>query len=562
MKKTSLLCVMTTAALVLLTACSGGDGTASESGNAASGSEGAATEDVQEGELKEVSREKTLIWAVPELPNGADNEFQYTAEAQELERNLYDSPLAYATYFDEESGFLLPDYSTLEGSLAESWEISEDGSEVTLTFRKGVKSHAGNELTADDFIYSWERGFGDAGNKGTFGAQNMELNSADQIEKIDDYTVKITMNGPNPIAESFLAHVCGLIVDSEEYQKHATESDPWALDWASTHASGHGPWKLVEFTPGVRVVVDRFDDYWDQEHLPYFERVIILEVPESSNRASMLLTGDIDAATKLSNSEIAELQKNPAVKCLHYDGNKTFIVGFNVQNEFLSNPTVRRALGFAVPYDEILETVYLGQAKQLKSLVCSTYPMSTDQYFQYTYDLDQAKSLLEEAGYGDGFSCKITIDNTNVQAEQTALLMQSSFRQIGVELEIEKIQSGGYYDKLANKDFEGMFAFLDSAGCPDAGFALRLGARTDSINNMGHYSNPEVDELVDKMMSTIDESVREECADRLQEIVVWEDPYCLYIAEPGFDLAVTQDIENPQWDTIQQIHWKAMKRAE
>lgn len=390
----------------------------------------------------------------------------------------------------------------------------------------------------------------------------MELDSADQIEKIDDYTVKITMNGPNPIAESFLAHVCGLIVDSEEYQKHATESDPWALDWASTHASGHGPWKLVEFTPGVRVVVDRFDEYWDQENLPYFERVIILEVPESSNRASMLLTGDIDAATKLSNSEIAELQQNDAVKCLHYDGNKTFIVGFNVQNEFLSSPEVRRALGFAVPYDEILETVYLGQAKQLKSLVCSTYPMSTDQYFQYTYDLEQAKSLLEQAGYGDGFSCKITIDNTNVQAEQTALLMQSSFRQIGVELEIEKIQSGDYYDKLANKDFEGMFAFLDSAGCPDAGFALRLGARSDSINNMGHYSNPEVDELVDKMMSTIDESVRKECADRLQEIVVWEDPYCLYIAEPGFDLAVTQDIETPQWDTIQQIHWKAMKRAE
>ena len=228
----------------------------------------------------------------------------------------------------------------------------------------------------------------------------------------------------------------------------------------------------------------------------------------------------------------------------------------------MSSPEVRRALGFAVPYDEILETVYLGQAKQLKSLVCSTYPMSTDQYFQYTYDLEQAKSLLEQAGYGDGFSCKITIDNTNAQAEQTALLMQSSFRQIGVELEIEKIQSGDYYDKLANKDFESMFAFLDSAGCPDAGFALRLGARSDSINNMGHYSNPEVDELVDKMMSTIDESVRKECADRLQEIVVWEDPYCLYIAEPGFDLAVTQDIETPQWDTIQQIHWKAMKRAE
>ncbi len=560
MKKHKLVALLLAAAMaVSMTACGGSAG----SGGAASGnSEAAQTEKAGSGEQKQISREKTLIWAVPELPNGADNEFQYTAEAQEMQRNIYDSPLAYATYYDEATGFILPNYDEIVPSLAEKWEINEDGSVATLTFRKGVKSHAGNELTADDFIYSWERGFGDAGNKGTFGAQNMGLDSADQIEKIDDYTVKVNMNGPNPIAEAFLAHVCGLIVDSVEYQKHATESDPWALDWASTNASGFGPWKLVEYTPGVRCVLDRFDEYWDQEHLPYFERVIILEVPESSNRSAMLLSGDVDAATKLSNSEIATLQKDENVKCLHYDSNKTFIVGINTKNGYLANAKVRQALGFAVPYQEILDTVYLGQAKQLKSLVCSTYPMSTDEYFKYEYDLEKAKALLAEAGCADGFSCKITVDNTNVQAEQVALLIQSSLKQIGVTLEIEKIQSGDYYDKLANKDFDGLYAFLDSAGCPDAGFALRLGAYTGSINNMGHYSNAEVDELVDKMMSTTDQAVREECAKRIQEIVVWEDPYCLYIAEPGFDLVVTKDIEKPQWDTIQQIHWNAMYRNE
>lgn len=555
MKKQKLMSLFLTGVMaVSLVACGGSSGSSGTS--ASSGSQKEAGENQSAG----ITREKTLIWAVPELPNGADNEFQYTAEAQEMQRNIYDSPLAYGTYYDEATGFILPDYDKIVPSLAESWEMNEDGSVVTLTFRKGVKSHAGNELTADDFIYSWERGFGDAGNKGTFGAQNMGLTSADQIEKIDDYTVKVNMNGPNPIAEAFLAHVCGLLVDSVEYKAHATDSDPWALDWASTSASGFGPWKLVEFTPGVRCVLDRFDEYWDQENLPYFERVIILEVPESSNRASMLLSGDVDAATKLSNSEIATLQKDDSVKCLHYDSNKTFIVGINVKNEYLSDPKVRQALGFAVPYQEILDTVYLGQAKQLKSLVCSTYPMSTDQYFKYTYDLDQAKALLAEAGYGDGFTCKITVDNTNVQAEQVALLMQSSLKQIGVNLEIEKIQSGDYYDKLANKDFDGLFAFLDSAGCPDAGFALRLGAYTGSINNMGHYSNGEVDALVDQMMATTDVRVREECAKRIQEIVVWEDPYCLYIAEPGFDLVVAKDIKNPQWDTIQQIHWNAMSR--
>jgi len=561
MKKHKLVSLLLAAAMaVSMTACGGSAGSG---GGAASGnSEAAQTEKAGAEEPKQIDRKKTLIWAVPELPNGADNEFQYTAEAQEMERNIYDSPLAYATYYDEATGFILPNYDEIVPSLAEKWEMNEDGSAVTLTFRKGVKSHAGNELTADDFIYSWARGFGDAGNKGTFGAQNMGLDSADQIEKIDDYTVKVNMNGPNPIAEAFLAHVCGLIVDSVEYQKHATESDPWALDWASTNASGFGPWKLMEYTPGVRCVLDRFDEYWDQEHLPYFERVIILEVPESSNRSAMLLSGDVDAATKLSNSEIATLQKDENVKCLHYDSNKTFIVGINTKNEYLANAKVRQALGFAVPYQEILDTVYLGQAKQLKSLVCSTYPMSTDEYFKYEYDLEKAKALLAEAGYADGFSCKITVDNTNVQAEQVALLIQSSLKQIGVTLEIEKIQSGDYYDKLANKDFDGLYAFLDSAGCPDAGFALRLGAYTGSINNMGHYSNAEVDELVDQMMSTTDQAVREECAKRIQEIVVWEDPYCLYIAEPGFDLVVTKDIEKPQWDTIQQIHWNAMYRNE
>lgn len=105
-----------------------------------------------------------------------------------------------------------------------------------------------------------------------------------------------------------------------------------------------------------------------------------------------------------------------------------------------------------------------------------------------------------------------------------------------------------------------MYVFIDSAGVPDGGFALQLAAKTDSINNMGHYSNAEVDALVTEMMGTSDAEVRQNCANRVQEIMVWEDPYALYVAEPGFDLAVTSDIVNPQWDTIQQIHWNTMSR--
>lgn len=511
-------------------------------------------------QLKEVSREKTLVWAVPELPNGADNEVHYTAEAQEMERNIYDSPLAFATYYDEATGFILPDYNKIDGSLAESWTVSEDGKTITFKFREGVMSHNGNELTADDFLYKWERGFEMMCNTGTFGASSQQLYSMEQIKKIDKYTVEITMSAANPIGEAFLTHVCGLILDSTEFKKHETESDPNASAWASTHSAGFGPWKIVEFTPGVRIVLDRHDDYWDKENLPWFERVIILEVPESSNRAAMIMSGDIDAATKLLTTELEKISASDKVTTMHYDGNKTFIIGLNHQVEELSNVLVRRALAYAVPYEDIINTVYLGKAKQLKSPICSTYPLYTDKYFAYEYDLEKAKELLVEAGYPDGFNCKVTVDNTNAQAEQVALLYQSSLKQIGVKLEIEKVQAGDYYDKLSNKAFDSMYVFIDSAGVPDGGFALQLAAKTDSINNMGHYSNAEVDQLVTEMMSTADPEVRQKCADRAQEILVWEDPYALYIAEPGFDLAVTSDIVNPQWDTIQQIHWNTMNR--
>ena len=510
--------------------------------------------------LKEVSREKTLVWAVPELPNGADNEVHYTAEAQEMERNLYDSPLAFETYYDEETGFILPNYNKIVGSLAESWNVSEDGKTITLKFREGVMSHDGNELTADDFVYKWQRGFNMMCNTGTFGAASQQLSGMDQIKKIDEYTVEITMDSANPIGEAFLTHVCGLILDSKEFQAHESASDPNAATWASTHAAGYGPWKLVEYTPGVRIVLDRHDDYWDKAHMPWFERVIILEVPESSNRAAMIMSGDVDAATKLLTTELERISASDKVRTMHYDGNKTFIIGINQQQEELSNVLVRRALAYAVPYEDIINTVYLGKAKQLKSPICSTYPLYNGDYFVYEYDLEKAKDLLAEAGYADGFNCKITVDNTNAQAEQVALLFQSSLKQIGVNMEIEKVQAGDYYDKLSNKAFDSMYVFIDSAGVPDGGFALQLAAKTDSINNMGHYSNAEVDALVTEMMGTSDAEVRQNCANRVQEIMVWEDPYALYVAEPGFDLAVTSDIVNPQWDTIQQIHWNTMSR--
>ena len=529
-------------------------------GCASCGSAESTEEGGNESSAASSNESKTLIWAVPATPNGMDHEYHYSNEAHEAERNVYDSLLNFETVYDEESGFLLPDFSKLTNSLAESVELSEDERTVTIKLREGVISHAGNELTTEDVMYKWERAKALGANIWNFCGSFSGITDLAQIQVLDDYTFTVTTEKPNPLATVFLAHLGQQMLDSEEIKKHATDTDEWATEWMSRNEAGYGPYKITSFVPGDQVVFEKHDQYWDTENMPYFDKVIMKEIPESSNRVAMLKSGDVDGITTLTASELKELESVDGVKVMHYSGNIAVHVGFSCQKKPFDDPKVRQALNYAFPYTEVLDTVYMGYATQLTSVVPSIYPDHTSDYWKYDTDLEKAQALLAEAGYGEGFTTNVYIENTNPVMEQIAIMMQTNFREIGVNVEIQKLSSGDYNNRIFNHDFDGMYIQQDSAGTPDGGFAL--GLYCAGVQNVGDWENEEFLELYDQMMTTTDAEVRTKCADRMQQICVEEDPIWIYICEPGYNVAVRDTLNDLRWEPLNSIDWNYLTESE
>ncbi|MDQ0221403.1 ABC transporter substrate-binding protein [Peribacillus cavernae] len=508
-----------------------------------------------------VDRDRTLIWTVPATPNGLDSEYHNSLQALEAQSNMYDSALRYP-FKEDESGFLVPDYSKVESSLAESWELSKDGKTLTVHLRQGVKSHAGNELTADDFMYQWvDRAWGLNAMYKNFSADGLKLNDPEkQLKKIDKYTFSLTVDTPNPIAEPMMTHIFTHLMDSVDAKAYSTKSDPWATKYLSVNGSGHGPFKVTKYIPGQQVEFEAFNDYWDKKNKSWFQKVIMKEVPSSSNRVALLLSGTADAATSLTPNELQTLKGKPGVKVYSWSGNLIQRVEFNQEKPPFDNPKVRKALAYATPYKDILSSVYLGMAKQATSIIPSTYPGYTGEYWDYKTNFDKAKKLLKEAGYDKGFKTTLTINAGITQEQQIAILLKSSFKNIGVEIEIQELQTGDYYNNLVQHNMDGMFIFQDMPGVADGGFSTKLWAQHPSNINYGGYKNEEVNRLYKETTETLDVKKRNANFKRIQEIVVKEDPIWIYLTEPGYHIAMREDIKNPAWGTSQDIRWNMLSR--
>jgi peptide/nickel transport system substrate-binding protein len=511
----------------------------------------------QAADKEVIGRDHTLIWTVPSLPPGLDIYFYSTLQTMECIRNIYDSALTYSWKKDPESGFVVPDFNKpLEGMLAESYSLSDDGRTLTIKLREGVMSHAGNELVADDFI--WER------NRQTriIGVENWQNNGMaitdpnSQIKKIDKYTFSITTDKPNPILPAMMTHMANHMIDSVEYQQHEGQAgDPDGTNWSNTLGSGHGPYKVESFIAGDNITFTAHDQYWDSRYPMYFQKVIVKEVPKSANRMALVLSGDADAATYLTPKELQSLDGKSGVKVMHWKSNLISRIEFNCTKPPFDNPLVRKALNFAVPYDQILSTVYLSAATQAKSVIPSTYPSYNGSYWRYQLDYDKARELLAEAGYSEGFETTLEIMTDYPQDEQIAIIIKDSFKNIGVDVSIEKLQSADYWSKGPKKSFKGMYIFSDMPGVVDGGFSIKLWLQSGVDSNFSGYSNAELDKLYKETTETADPALRDRNFQRIQEIVVWEDPAWILLSEPGYHIAVRDDIYDLFWQSLQEIRW-------
>lgn len=511
-------------------------------------------------------RAKTLLIAAPATPLSLDVENSLSLGTIDTVAAFYDYLIGFNTVPDPKlEGVLREDLAAnaalsggynLKGMLAESWEFAADGTSVKFKLREGVLSNWGNELTAEDVKYTFDRKFEVKG-AGAFMTGVMGLAGKDAVKVEDKYVVSFNLDKPNPILMIVCGHLANPIFDAKKCQEMATADDPWARKFLDTNVAGFGPYNLKEVTRGQQLVATARPDYWGEK--PYFETVVFREVPASATRLQLLQGGAVDIAQNLSPTEMKSLAGSDKATVTSIDASQMLWIELNTAFAPLDNPKVRLALNYAMPKDEIVATILQGYGEKMTTIMPAFYPGATDAYFDYAYDLEKAKALLAEAGFADGFATTLAYNAGDPIEEPIAIMYQTALKQIGVTIELKKLPAGTFFDSLTKRT-EPMIFNLDAPWTPDPGFALNLYFFSGSFVDFSNYKNEAVDALIGTSLSTLVEKDRMEAVDAAQKILGEEAPWAL-IANPGFHLAHGKDIGGIVYYTSNRLNFQDYKRV-
>jgi peptide/nickel transport system substrate-binding protein len=488
-----------------------------------------------------------LIVAVSATPVSLDPEFGASLESWELPVFIYEYLLCYNFKKDAE-GVGQPQFEPpYEPRLAERVESSNGGKTLTFHLRKGVKSEFGNEFTAADVKWSWDRTFA-LNTAGMWMMKSSSIPSADSIRVVEPYVLEVNLAGPNTVllTEQATSLNNPVIYDSTEAKKHASDADPWAKEWLGKNSATFGPYRVVQFTPGQQVVFEVNPNYY--RGTPKIKRLIWREVPSSSTRLQLLLAGAVHIAKELDPRERQQCEGKPGVKVTAIKGNEGVIFGLNNQVKPFDNVKVRQAIAYAAPIDAIIETVYLKQpnVRLYKGYTPESYPAAIDYYPYYPTNLEKAKALLSEAGQGP-FSFKLSQNASRPDHEQVAIQIQTQLKKIGIDVQIEKLTPATYQEQYFSRKAEAVLV-QDAAWVPDPGYSLGLffGSGPNSVANWVNYGNKEVDALLDQTFNTADPALRRELGQKAHRLIVDDAPWGFYIGT-GFYMTARSEVEGLNW---------------
>jgi peptide/nickel transport system substrate-binding protein len=513
-----------------------------------------------EPEAPEVDR--TLRVAVAALPVTLDPEFAPGQESVEIITTILDS----LYWFEAEPGAdgvrsateLAKGDAGMVPGLVESTEVSDDNLTYTLHLRQGVKSAAGNEFTSEDVRWMLERNFGVAV-IGAFVVGIAKIPSMDAVRVIDDYTVEISITDPNPLLLRALQLQTISPVDSTVAKEMATADDPWATEWMKLNNMGFGPYYVDEFTPGVQLVLRSNVDYWRGE--PFFEEIIYREIPDSSQRLTLLRQGEVDIAENLSSRELEALGADEG-KTVSVVRNQVIFGAMNTLGGPTADPMVRQALQYALNSDQIVGTVYEGNAKPLRLVAPEEYPGYNAALWPYPTggDVDTARALLAEAGHPDGFEISLLVNADVSDHDDVAVLIRDSLSQIGVDVVIDTKPAAAYLEQANSGDI-GIVLHQGYAIVSEIPYHYQLYVSGPTgFLSFGGFNNARFDEAIAESLSVLPGPERTALVDEVQQILADEVPHLSVVGAPtryGFGL----DIEGYTWYPNNQIWFYDLSRS-
>lgn len=408
-----------------------------------------------------------------------------------------------------------PDLS-VEGALAESWEISDDGLTYTFTLRPGVLFHDGTPLKASDVKFTFER----LVDPETASTSAAELASMASIEAPDDATVVMTLNAPDA---SLLATLAGgsCFVYSQAFVE-ANNND------VSQVAMGTGPFKFVEYVPNTRVVLEKNADYWE-EGLPYLDGIEMTIASDDTARTAAVVTGTVDFIEYAPLRDIESLQQDANITLAGDSNTNIRFIGLNLSVEPFDNLQVRQAIAMVVDREAMLGPTVFGHGTPTQVLFppdfWATLPMDVG-----TPDVEGAKALMAEAGYADGFSTTITSWSQYSFLSNAAVVLQEQLRQIGIEAELNLVENATMVEQVyTGKTYE--IAVTGESAYVDPNTLILPNFKSGESGNFVNYSNEEVDALIEQGIAATDQAERAEIYQQIQQLLVDDLPWInLFVA--------------------------------
>ncbi len=477
--------------------------------------------------------------AVPPGPTGLD------AEARGLDgllNRLCYRRLARYPLVEGPTGEFIPDPPRLVPELAEGWQALDGGRRYVVTLRRGVRSAAGHELTSEDVVWSWQRAIA-LRDVGKWVARIGSIWDPAAVEAIGSHAVEFRPRAANPSLLQQFTRATPAIIDSVEARRHASADDPWASGWLVRNAAGYGAYRLESLSPWKEAVLVA-----SGESEPAFATVRVLFVPGAQRRRELLLAGEVDLLPRINPWERELLDGSGGVRVSHAPSGAHLMLMMNCRRAPFDSRVVRQAVAYAIPYERILDEVYLGTAWPWRGPLAGTTPMASGAGWPYRYDPARARELLGAAGHGAGLETALFFGASSETHRRAARLVAEALREVGVNAALEPMDGATFWAGARYHRAYPMLLYESMHQVPDPYYALVHDYYPGPMGliNCGQYENEEVTRFIDAIEGEPDPEARESLVHEAERRIVADAPNA-QLAQPGFLAALRADLDGFGW---------------
>lgn len=400
-----------------------------------------------------------------------------------------------------------------EPRLATAWERLDDLT-YRFTLRRGVKFHSGNPFTAKDVCYTFDRLKKSPDFKGLF-----EPFAGCRI--VDDYTVELKTHKPYPLVLHQATYIFPMdskfYAGKDEIAKHGDS-------FASKTISGTGPYTVSSREQGVRVVFDRFADYWDTDSPGNVSKILLTPIANDATRVAALLAGDVDFIAPVPPNDLQRIRRDRKNNLVTLPGTRIITFQLNQErNPALADPRVRQAIAYAVNNTGIVKRLMKGFAAVAAQQSPPGYA-GHNKTLRPRYDLDKARQLMAESGYPDGFPASMMAPNNRyVNDAKIAEAVAGMLGKIGIKVDLTTMPKAQYWPKFDERAADIMMIGWHSDTEDSGNFSEFLLMCPDTETgygqyNSGNYCNPVLDSLVRDAQTETNEAARAIILQKIEEL--------------------------------------------